>query len=71
MKKWFKNWWFSILCFAVALGISIFVFIGNILLVSDDDFIYALLVINCLSPVLLLIIIGVANQPKKEKKNAD
>lgn len=67
MKKWIKNWWFSILCFTIAVGLTIFVFIGNILFASDDDFIYALLMINCLSPVLLLIIIGVANQPKKEK----
>ena len=67
MKKWIKNWWFSILCFIIAIGLSIFVFIGNILFVSDDDFIDTLLIIDSLSPSLLLIIIGVACQPKKEK----
>lgn len=69
MKKWIKDWWFSILCFATAVGLSIFVIVGHIFLASDDDFIYALLMINCLSPVLLLLIIGTAAQPKKEKKD--
>ena len=61
-----KKWWFSILCYATAVGLTLFVVLGFFFFGNNDDFIYSLLMINCLSPVLLLIIIGVANQPKKE-----
>lgn len=68
MKKWIKNWWFSILMFVCAIGITLWVVIGYFILASDDDFIYTLLIINSISPVLLLIIIGVANMPKGEQQ---
>lgn len=67
MKNWIKKWWFSILMFLFAVGITLWVVIGYFIFASDDDFIYTLLIINCISPVLLLIIIGVANMPKGDK----
>ena len=67
MKKWLKNWWFSILMYLFALAISLWVVIGCFIFADDDVFIYTLLIINASSPVLLLIIIGVANQPKEVK----
>lgn len=68
MKKWLKNWWFSILMFAFAIAITLFVVYGCIFMANDDDFIYSLLIINCMSPILLLIIIGVASKPEKENR---
>lgn len=67
MKKWLKNWWFSILMFACAVAITLWVVIGCFNFTSDDEFVYTLLVINSISPVLLLIIIGSANAPKGDK----
>lgn len=69
MKKFIKNWWFSIMMFMVAIAITLWVTIGHFAFASDDDFIYSLLMINCLSPILLIITIGVANAPKKEIEN--
>ena len=68
MKKWLKNWWFSILMFAFAIAITLYVAIGYFLIWEDDIFIYSLLMINCISPVLLILIIGIANMPRKENK---
>lgn len=67
--KWIKDYLFSIFMFAVAIAITLFVLIGYFEFASDDDFIYALLIINCLSPVILMIFIGVICLPRKEKDN--
>lgn len=67
MKKFIKDWWFSIMMFMVAIAITLWVTIGCFVFASDDDFIYSLLMINCSSPILLVITIGVANMPKKEE----
>lgn len=69
IKKFIKDWWFSILMYVCALAICIYVVIGSFLWFWDDDYAFVLLEINTLSPVLLLIIIGVANQPRKENKD--
>ena len=67
MKKWLKNWWFSISMFLFAVGLTLYVVIGCFIFANDDDFIYTLLIINSISPVLLLITVGAANLPRKEK----
>ena len=67
MKKFIKNWWFSIIMFMVAIALTLWVIIGYFVYANDDDFIYSLLMINCLSPIILVIVIGVANMPKKEE----
>ena len=66
MKKWFKDWWFSILMFVFATAITLFVVFGYFFMGNDDSFICSLLIINCTSPILLLFIIGAVNQPKKD-----
>ena len=68
MKEWLKNWWFSILMFIFSITIALYVAIGYFLIGNDDAFIYSLLMINCISPVLLILIIGIANLPRKENK---
>ena len=40
MKKWLKNWWFSILMFAFDIIIILYVAIGYFLIGNDDTFIY-------------------------------
>ena len=65
MKKLIKNYLFSIFMFAVAIAITLFESIGCFVFASDDDFVYSLLIINCLSPVILMIFIGVICLPKK------
>lgn len=67
MKNWIKKWLFSILMFLSAIGITLWVVIGCFVFADDDDFIYTLLIINSISPVLLLITIGAANAPKGDK----
>ena len=68
MKKFIKNWWFSIIMFMLAIAITLWVIIGYFVCADDDGFIYSLLMTNCLSPILLVIVIGVANMPKKEER---
>lgn len=67
MKKFIKNWWFSIIMFTFAIALTLWVLVGSFVFATDDDFIYSLLMINCLSPIILTFVIGVANIPKKEK----
>lgn len=64
-----KKYLFSIFLFASAIAITLWVTIGCLTFANDDDFFYTLLVLNCLSPVLLLITIGIANLPRKEKQD--
>lgn len=62
-----KKWWFSILCYVCAIAITLFIVVGNFTIGNIDDYINILLILSSLSPILLLIIIGVANQPRKDK----
>lgn len=66
MKKWLKDWWFSILMYVFAIAIMLFVVLGHIFLPDYDDYFSSLLIINSVTPVLLLFIIGEASKPKKE-----
>jgi len=69
MKKFIKDYWFSISCFLLALGILLFIFIYLFVEGLSDDFITSLLFINCLSPIILLITIGGLSMPRKENKD--
>jgi hypothetical protein len=69
MKKFIKDYWFSLCCFLLALGILLFICIYWFIEGLSDDFITSLLFINCLSPIILLIIIGGLSMPRKEKGN--
>ena len=69
MKKWLKKWWFSILMFIFAIALTLYITVGTFTLASDDDFVYTMLLVNSLSPVLILLMIGVLSMPRKEMKN--
>ncbi len=62
-----KKWWFSIICWVVAIGLGIYSLIALIWF-DNDLFFRTTQIISSLSSILLLIIIGVANQPQKENK---
>jgi len=63
-----KKWWFSILCFLASILIPTCTVLA--LLTHEEEYILYTLVLNsCIAPALLLIIIGVANTPKKKVKN--
>ena len=71
MKKilnWLKEWWFSIFCFVMAIVIPIYTIIA-INLFEEELLIYLLVLLSCITPSLMFIVLGVANQPKKESKN--
>lgn len=63
-----KKWWFSIVTFAFAIAIILFIVFGCIFMAYDDVFIYSLLIINCASPIMLLICIGEASKPEKDSE---
>lgn len=63
MKKWLKNWLFSILCYIIAIGLLIYIIV--VMWIDYEVFFKTTQLISSLSPILLLIIIGIANQPKK------
>ena len=68
MKKWFKNWWFSIAMFLFAIGLTIYIIISSA--IEDyDDFILTLLLISAFTPVLIFLLLGLTNIPRKEKEN--
>ena len=68
MKRFIKNWWFSIVCYIVAVLLAIYSIVGAWFL-DDETWWMATQIISTLSSCLLLIIIGVANQPRKENKD--
>lgn len=63
-----RKWWFSIFCFIVAILISIWSVVALFIL-DNWDYIMTMTLLGGLSPCLLLIIVGVANTPNKEKKD--
>lgn len=68
MRKWLKNWWFSIAMFLFALGLTIYIIICSV--VEDYDyFILVLLLISAFTPILIFLLLGIANMPRKEKKD--
>ena len=63
-----KKWWFSIVCYISAVLLAMYSIIGAWFL---DDYVWFMTtqIISTLSSALLLIIIGVVNQPRKGKKD--
>ena len=61
-----KKWWFSIVCYIFAVSLTIYSLVGAWFL-DDDIWWKSTQIISMLSSMLLLIIIGVANQPQKNK----
>lgn len=64
--KRLKKSWFSLICYITAILLLIFSIVGAWFL-DDETWWMATQLISTLSSVLLLIIIGVANQPREEK----
>ena len=62
-----KKWLFSIFCYVAALIVTLFAVLGYWIL-EEETYIYVILMVNALSPTLILIIIGIVNSPRKEKK---
>lgn len=70
MKEWFKNWWFSIAAFLFAIGLTVYIIISSV--VEDYDyFILILLLISALTPILIFLLLGFANIPRKEKQDEE
>lgn len=60
-----KKWWFSIVCYTSAVLLAIYSAVGAWFL-DDEIWWMTTQIISTLSSCLLLIIIGVANAPRKE-----
>ena len=68
MRKWLKSWWFSIVMWLFAIFIPTWTII--IINLFDEDLIFLTMVlISCITPTLMLIGIGAAHMPRKEKEN--
>lgn len=61
-----KKWWFSIVCWAAALVCTIYPLVC-LLLNEYDVFVSGAFMISSFGTSILLIILGVANQPRKEE----
>ena len=61
-----KKWWFSILCYLMAIIFPIYTVIA-ITLFDEELLFHTLVLTSCITPVLMFIVIGVANQPRKGK----
>lgn len=68
MKQWIKKWWFSIAMWIFAITILVYVMIA-INLFEEELLFYTLILLSCVTPVMLLTIVGFANIPQKENKN--
>ncbi len=68
MKKWLKKWWFSIAMWIFALTILVYVIIA-VNLFEEELLFYTLILLSCVTPVMLLTVVGFANMPKKEDKD--
>lgn len=65
MRKFIKNWFFSIFCYAMAILLPIYTIIA-MMLFEEELLLYTLFTFSCITPSLMFIVLGVANQPKKE-----
>ena len=63
-----KKWWFSIFCWFFALVLFVYVIIA-INLFDEELLFYTLVLMSCITPTLLITIIGLANMPRKENKD--
>lgn len=68
MKKFIKNWFFSIFCYSMAIAFPIYTIIA-MMLFDEELLFYTLVMFSCIAPSLMLVIFGIANQPKKDNKN--
>lgn len=68
MKNRLKKSWFSLICYITAILFEIYCLVGAWFL-DDEIWWMTTQIISTLSSCLLLIIIGVANQPRKENKD--
>lgn len=68
MKKWIKNWWYSIAMWFFAITILVYVIIA-INLFEEDLLFYTLILLSCVTPVMLLTMVGFANIPRKDNKD--
>lgn len=69
MKKFIKNWWFSITMFSLAIALFIYVIVLSFTFDDIEFYIIKLLFISALTPFILLFILGIANMPRKEKND--
>ena len=68
MKNRLRKSWFSFICYITAILLAIYPIVGAWFL-DDEIWWMATQIISTLSSCLLLIIIGVANMPRKENKD--
>lgn len=66
MKNRLKESWFSLVCYITAILLAIYSIVGAWFL-DDEIWWMATQIISTLSSILLLIIVGSANMPRKEK----
>lgn len=62
-----RKYLFSIICFIIAVSIPIYLLLAP-LWVDRETFIYTTSVIGSFTTSLLLIVVGAANMPRKEKR---
>ena len=68
MKKWLKNWWFSIAMWLFSVILFVYVIIAVNLF--EEELLNCILnLISCITPIMLMTILGFANTPKKENKD--
>ena len=63
-----KKWWFSIVCWVIALAFPIYTIIA-IGLFDEETLFYTSILMNCITSSSIFLVIGVANQPRKENKD--
>ena len=63
-----KKWWFSIVMWAFAITILVYVIIA-VNLFEEELLFYTLILLSCIIPVMLLTVIGFAEMPRKENKD--
>ena len=63
-----KKWWFSIAMWLLSIILLVYVIIA-INLFEEETLFYTLILLSCMTPVILMTIIGFANMPKKEKSD--
>ena len=61
-----KKWWFSIAMWLLSIILLVYVIIA-INLFEEETLFYTLILLSCMTPVMLMTIIGFANMPRKEK----
>lgn len=68
MKNRLKKSWFSFLCYITAILLAIYS-VAGVWFLDDEIWWMTTQIISTLGSFLLLIIIGIANQPRKESKD--